>query len=204
MHLCSLLQAPERVSQEGRYSFPSDLWSLGVTLWYLAVGTLPYPSDAGYWGIVKAIRDDPVPALPPCRPGTTLPFSGEFRDFLSCALQKDPAARWTAAAMLDHPFLRGADEQWAAAVRAAPDGALHPLMRLCDSDLTDLDAVLQALYAAVYARALGAAAADYRSSLMDQARLQRLADAINNSLLPLPTITRRFKDIYDANRAQGL
>lgn len=192
------------MSQEGRYSFPSDLWSLGVTLWYLAVGSLPYPSDAGYWGIVKAIRDDPVPQLPPVRPGTGAGYSAEFRDFLGCVLQKDPAARWTAAAMLGHPFLRGAEEKWSEALRTAPDGALHPLMRLGETDLSDLDLALHALYMAVYSRTLGASAADFRSSLMDQARLQRLADGINNPLLPVATIAQRFKAIYEANRAKGL
>ena len=176
-----------------------------MTLWYLAVGSLPYPSDAGYWGIVKAIRDDPVPHLPPTRPGTGVGYSAEFRDFLGCVLQKDPAARWTAAAMLGHPFLRGAEEKWTQALRTAPDGALHPLMRLGESDLPDLDLALQALYSAVYSRALlGASAADFRSSLMDQARLQRLADGINNPLLNVATITQRFKTIYEANRAKGL
>jgi len=142
--------------------------------------------------------------LPPLHPVTNRPYSDAFRHFLSRAMQKDPAARDTAATMLQHPFLHGAEESWNEALRTAPDGVLHPLMRLSDSDLSDLDAVLQALYVAVYARALGAQAAEFRSSLMDQARLQRLADGINNPLLSVATITQRFKSIYDANRAQGL
>jgi serine/threonine protein kinase len=53
----TIFMAPERVTQDGKYSYASDVWSLGVTLWYLAVGQLPYPSTGGYWSVERAARD---------------------------------------------------------------------------------------------------------------------------------------------------
>ncbi|KAL4560101.1 hypothetical protein LXL04_032250 [Taraxacum kok-saghyz] len=41
---------------------------------------------------------------PPQAPATA---SREFRDFVGCCLQKDPARRWTAAQLLRHPFVTG-------------------------------------------------------------------------------------------------
>lgn len=207
--LCvSFLRAPERVDAAGKYSYPSDVWSLGMSLFYLATGALPYDTSKGYWGIVKAIRDDPVPSLPSLHPSTGHPFSPHLRSFIESCMHKDPKARSTASELLAHPFVAGADAAWSAALKAAaPDGILHPLMKVTPADLSDLDALLAALYSSVYAKhtpsGQPAAGADYRKSLMDQARLQRLAESVNNPSLGVAVITKRFEKLYADRREQG-
>ncbi|MFS7981163.1 putative mitogen-activated protein kinase kinase STE-STE7 family [Helianthus anomalus] len=45
---------------------------------------------------------------PPEAPATASP---EFRDFVSRCLQRDPARRWTAAKLLQHPFVSNNNNQ---------------------------------------------------------------------------------------------
>jgi serine/threonine protein kinase len=89
---------------------------------------------------VKAIRDEPSPLLP-----EKAPFSSEFRHFLACCLHKDAERRWSAKQLLEHPWLRGAEERWAAyRARCAAAGVRTPfdadssispdeLIRICDA-----------------------------------------------------------------------
>lgn len=91
--------APERI--DGReYSFPSDVWSFGLTLMTVALGKLPIDTTGGYWSILHSIRDQKPPSLP-----DDGRFSIEFREFLSLMLQHDPLERPTCAELLKHPFL---------------------------------------------------------------------------------------------------
>jgi hypothetical protein len=67
----------------------------------------------------------------PMRPSPTLQdeakYTREFVDFVAQCLQKEPEARPTAAALLDHPFIR----------RAQPVSALIPLVKSMQQAVAD-------------------------------------------------------------------
>lgn len=90
--------SPERVSTTG-YSYPSDVWSLGISLLATALGHNPYSHHKVYWDIAHAINNLPVPRPPDS-------YSASFGDFVDRCLRKDPTQRPTAAELLNHPFAR--------------------------------------------------------------------------------------------------
>ncbi|GLE08009.1 hypothetical protein PINS_up018905 [Pythium insidiosum] len=94
-----MYMAPERI-QGQPYSYVSDVWSMGVSLFYLATGAYPFAVDDGFFGLEEAIVHDPMPPMP-------IRFSPECRDFVKALLRRDPNARMSAAQALSHPFLRG-------------------------------------------------------------------------------------------------
>lgn len=65
----------------------------------LALGKFPLSTRGGYFEMVQAIANDPVPALSPTS------FSPELCNFVELMLQRDPADRAPARALLQHPFL---------------------------------------------------------------------------------------------------
>ncbi|GBG27065.1 Protein kinase, putative [Hondaea fermentalgiana] len=95
--------APERIKgNEDGYSYPADVWSLGLSALVCVTGRYPFQieyDDQGYWGLVQAIGERPPPRLSQDR------FSANLCDLVARCLQKDPQDRITAAAALDHPFL---------------------------------------------------------------------------------------------------
>lgn len=97
--------SPERI--DGReYSYPSDIWSFGLSLLTVAIGKLPINTDGGYWSILQSIRDEKPPSIPV----DDERFSDELRDFVSCCCQTKPEERHTAEQLLAHPFLQKAHE----------------------------------------------------------------------------------------------
>jgi serine/threonine protein kinase len=94
--------APEVISGLS-YSFPADIWSVGITAVELAEGAPPYVE------------------LPPARamveiavqgfPGYRYPdqHSPDFADFVRHCVEYDPNRRWTIAKLLGHPFVRRAN-----------------------------------------------------------------------------------------------
>jgi serine/threonine protein kinase len=95
--------SPERISGEP-YSFPSDIWSFGLSVLAIALGKYPLNTEGGYWGLLHNLRDEPSPKLPDDE------FSPEFCEFIDLCLYKDPKERWTCAQLLAHPFLEGCGE----------------------------------------------------------------------------------------------
>mmetsp|Transcript_35719 Transcript_35719/g.81486 ORF Transcript_35719/g.81486 Transcript_35719/m.81486 type:complete len:557 (-) Transcript_35719:523-2193(-) len=95
-----LYMSPERFSGEP-YSFPSDVWSLGLTLMEVATGAYPWKTSRSYWDIMNNIVNEPPPELP-----ADAPISPEFRSFVSRCLVKDVARRASCLELLDHPFIR--------------------------------------------------------------------------------------------------
>lgn len=97
--------SPERI--DGReYSYPSDIWSFGLSLLTVAIGKLPINTDGGYWSILQSIRDEKPPSIPE----DDERFSDELRDFVSCCCQTKPEDRLTAEQLLKHPFVLKAHE----------------------------------------------------------------------------------------------
>lgn len=96
--------SPERINTDlnkGVYDgFAGDIWSLGISILECYLGRFPFGAGkAGDWAsLMCAICYSPPPEVPP-------EASTEFRSFIGCCLQKEPARRWTAAQLLSHPFV---------------------------------------------------------------------------------------------------
>ncbi|CAM9862627.1 unnamed protein product, partial [Discosporangium mesarthrocarpum] len=88
--------SPERINQEP-YSYPSDIWSLGLVVMTLAMGKHPLPKD--YWAM-RQVLDGPLPQLPKGER-----YSEELQNFVGGMLRRDPEERLTAVELLEHPFL---------------------------------------------------------------------------------------------------
>ena len=111
---------PERIAGQP-YSFACDVWSFGLSLLAVAMGRYPYDTQGGYWALLQAIIEQPVPlpapisalsqseSLPPPPQrinSDSFHPSASLRDFLSQACSKDPALRPSARQLLNHSFLR--------------------------------------------------------------------------------------------------
>lgn len=112
MRLCCLYFTLDRIDIH-RFLFLSvaicvGSRSVGITLYYLATGVLPYSSSSGYWGIVKSIRDEPAPRLP----DNNNQWSPAFHHLIEACLQKDPDQRWTAKQLCQHPFFNNHEQIW--------------------------------------------------------------------------------------------
>lgn len=103
--------SPERINTDlnhGQYDgYAGDIWSLGVSMLEFYLGRFPFA--VGRQGDWASLMCAICLSQPPEAPGSA---STEFRHFISCCLQRDPARRWTAAQLLQHPFIvRGQQTQ---------------------------------------------------------------------------------------------
>ena len=73
----ALYMSPERI-QSVSYSYPSDVWSVGIILYELAVGHPPISPKTPALALYDLIVNNPEPTLSPTQ-GWTLPMC----DFLS-------------------------------------------------------------------------------------------------------------------------
>jgi serine/threonine protein kinase len=89
--------SPERLMGQ-KYSYPSDIWSLGLCFLEMALGNFPYPETKLYLEFMQAV----VHGTPPEAPADS---SDDFHSFISQCLNKDPVQRATAAELLRHPFV---------------------------------------------------------------------------------------------------
>lgn len=94
-----LYMAPELV-QELPYNHTVDLWSLGVIIYELFVGTPPFYTNSIYT-LIHLIVKDPVKF-----PDNMSP---EFKSFLQGLLNKAPNERLTWPELLQHPFVMETD-----------------------------------------------------------------------------------------------
>jgi len=92
----------ERVNGEA-YSFPADIWSLGLCVYELASGKYPYGNVASYPALFDVLTNKPEPSL------SDRQFEGRFSQqlcsFTSRCLQKNAAARATAIQLQAEPFI---------------------------------------------------------------------------------------------------
>ncbi|XP_010446694.1 PREDICTED: mitogen-activated protein kinase kinase kinase 3-like [Camelina sativa] len=96
-----LYMAPECVNY-GEFESPADIWALGCSVVEMSSGKtawcLDERSDNVMSLMVRIGLGDEVPRIP-------VELSEEGKDFVSKCFVKDPAKRWTAQMLLDHPFL---------------------------------------------------------------------------------------------------
>ena len=78
--------SPERIRNEP-YSFPSDVWSLGLVLVECATGAYPYSGSDTYVEIMQTVLESDEPRLPEGQ------FSPELNQFVAQCLQKRPEDR---------------------------------------------------------------------------------------------------------------
>ncbi|KAJ7553324.1 hypothetical protein O6H91_06G093300 [Diphasiastrum complanatum] len=90
--------SPERINNEC-YSYPADIWSLGLALLECSTGEFPYNANKGPVNLMLQVMYDPSPSPPADQ------FSAEFRSFVDACLQKEADARPTAEQLLSHPFI---------------------------------------------------------------------------------------------------
>ena len=90
--------SPERISGK-EYSYPSDIWSLGLVLYELATGIYPYGSSNDLFTQITTIIEGPEPSLP------REFFSNEFCDFMDKILKKEPSDRSNVIELIKHPFI---------------------------------------------------------------------------------------------------
>jgi serine/threonine protein kinase len=88
--------SPERITS-GTYSYPSDIWALGMTIMHAATGQMSVTTH-DYWAVADSVLHKPQPSLPST-------FSADLRSFVDSCLARDPAQRGSAEELLKHPFL---------------------------------------------------------------------------------------------------
>jgi serine/threonine protein kinase len=110
-----LYMSPERFGSEP-YSFPSDVWSFGLSMMECATGEYPFVRGGGdktYWELMDAIvRNDP-PSL------SDAECSPSFNSFLKLCLHKEPKDRARVSTLLTHEFIRETCAGLAAAEKRA-------------------------------------------------------------------------------------
>jgi len=96
--------SPERIVGDS-YSYASDVWSFGLTLYSLIMGKVPYSGKEGFMNLLNMITNDNLPEIP-----FSIFQNDELHHFIhGCCLVKDPDQRWTVEELLDHDFLAGVD-----------------------------------------------------------------------------------------------
>ncbi|XP_057983671.1 mitogen-activated protein kinase kinase 3 [Malania oleifera] len=120
--------SPERIRNES-YSYPADIWSLGLALFECGTGEFPYAANEGPVNLMLQILDDPSPS-----PSKDM-FSPEFCSFIDACLQKNADARPTAEQLLLHPFITKY-EQTGVELAAFVQSVFDPTQRM--KDLVDM------------------------------------------------------------------
>ncbi|XP_060204365.1 mitogen-activated protein kinase kinase 3 isoform X1 [Lycium barbarum] len=123
--------SPERIRNEN-YSYPADIWSLGLALFECGTGEFPYTANEGPVNLMLQILDDPSPSL------SKHNFSPEFCSFVDACLKKNPDDRPTAEQLLSHPFITKYSDS-AVDLGAFVRGIFDPTQRM--KDLADMLAI---------------------------------------------------------------
>ena len=91
--------APE-LFDEVPYSFPADIWSLGILLYEMCTLQYPFkPKDGSYLSLGKLVKRDKYDPLPPM-------YSDELNILLVNMLDKDPKKRPSINQIFKFPLIR--------------------------------------------------------------------------------------------------
>ncbi|CAH1796439.1 unnamed protein product [Owenia fusiformis] len=96
--------APERI-QGQEYNIFSEVWSLGISLFEMAIGRFPYDTvvqqqlNSSPMALLNTIVKDAPPILPVGQ------FSDAFIHLVSQCMQKEPKSRPNPGALLQYPFM---------------------------------------------------------------------------------------------------
>lgn len=127
-----LFLSPERVAGKS-FSYPSDVWSLGVCVVFCATGELPFKQDI--WEIAAGEHE---PRLDPTK------FSSEVCDFVASCLVRQPDQRATSAQLLRSSYLENGPDPRGPPPSDWPFRAEQPGHGLDDAELTRLaDALIE-------------------------------------------------------------
>ena len=90
--------SPERITGK-KYSYPSDIWSVGFVIYEFATGTQPYGGGNDFLSQITKIVEEPDPKL------DENIFSKEFCDFIGKTIKKEEEKRANVDELLKHPFI---------------------------------------------------------------------------------------------------
>ena len=91
--------APEVLT--GFYGFECDIWSLGVVLYQLMSGRMPFVGNSSY-DLFRAIKEDDV--------DMPYHFNDNLKDLIEKMLKKNPKERITPKDALNHPWIKSTAE----------------------------------------------------------------------------------------------
>lgn len=101
--------SPEECTGNSYKPKPADIWSLGVSLYIMHYGHLPFFNViengiylSQFYKISKQIQEDPVLF------DENIPISPELKDLLLHMLDKDPETRYTIDEVINHPWFKDA------------------------------------------------------------------------------------------------
>ena len=94
--------SPERITGK-KYSYSSDIWSLGLVIYELATGKEPYGEGDDFLTQITKIVENDEPRL------DSNIFSKEFCDFIEKTVKKEPEKRSDVEELLNHPWITGYD-----------------------------------------------------------------------------------------------
>merc|ERR1712178_588495 len=104
--------SPERMKND-MYSFPADIWAIGLVVLELAQGSNAYQSTQSFYEQMRRVTQDPSPQL------SADEYGQELADFCAWCLEKDPSARPTIDQVLDCDWLVDFEEEYDADPAAA-------------------------------------------------------------------------------------
>lgn len=88
--------APERLQGKASYTNKADMWSLGLTIIYIATGKHPYEKCTdGFFSLYNMIKDNPAPSVP-----ESIDFPKPMREWLELCMNKEPQKRAGCADLL--------------------------------------------------------------------------------------------------------
>ncbi|KAG8034477.1 hypothetical protein G9C98_007553 [Cotesia typhae] len=138
---CAAYMAPERIDPpdptKPDYDIRADVWSLGITLVELATGVFPYRDCKTDFEVLSRVVQEDPPALP-----LAIPFSKEFRSFVTCCLTKNYKQRPKYNKLMEHSFIKKYDVQTDSANPSLPASGsqwLGRVMKQLEPRLTEND-----------------------------------------------------------------